>query len=530
MNMPNVAETLLLAFEGTMPPDETLRRVSDDPPAGFTLFAYDNVRSVEQVHALTTALDKANPTDLPLLIATDQEGGQLIALAGTTEFPGNMALGAAGDPLLAQQVGRVIGIEMLAMGVNLNYAPVADLNTNPDNPSLGIRSFGDQPDQVAEYVAAFVTGLRSAGVLATVKHFPGKGEAKVDSHFGLPVINHDKARLKRMELVPFKAGLMAGADLVMTGHFAIPGLTERADIASTLSRAVLTDLLRTELGFSGAVITDAFDMGAIAQGAGQVIDAIAAIRAGVDLMLLKGESQDRLEQGLSLATHRGLIPETRLAEAVANSRALRRRAAKSTRPHLDTVGSQGHLDLAQRVAEQSVTLVRNDAALLPLRLDASARIAAIMPEPFDLTPADTSSLVRPGLAAVLRSHHPNVDEFVVGHPPTPADITAMRARAEEYDLVILGTISASLDPHQAELANALLTTEVPLIAVALRIPYDLLVYDDVSTYVCTYGLRRHSLRALAAALFGKIPFAGTLPVSVSREYPVGHGLVTGGSA
>ncbi len=522
--LPSVAETLMLAFPGSAPPPEVLDRVRDNPPAGFTIFSYENSVSAEQMLELTTTLQQANSGDLPLLIASDQEGGQLIALVGTTDFPGNMALGAAGDPGLTERVGRAIATEMQALGVNLNYAPIADLNTNPANPSLGIRAYSDDLTLAAAHVGAFVRGSRAAGVLTTVKHFPGKGEARLDSHYGLPVIHHSRHRLDTQELVPFRAGLEAGADLVMTGHFAIPGITERNDIASTLSPAVLTDLLRDDLGFSGAVITDAFDMGAIAQGAGQVIDAVAAIRAGVDLMLMTAATQDRVEQGLALASHRGLISDQRLAAAVDRSRALRRRVADSPRPDLAVVGCEEHKALARDAAERAITMVRNDAGLVPLRLDPSARIAAVMPQPKDLTPADTSSRVPPSLADALRRHHQHVDEHIVGHPPTDADIAAMRQRAEQYNLIVLGTISASMDDRQTALAQQLLDTATPVISIALRTPYDLLAFPEAETYLCTYGIRPPSMDAVARALFGEIPCRGRLPVTLSHEYPLGFGI------
>jgi beta-N-acetylhexosaminidase len=523
MSLPNVAEILMLAFGGTSPPRDVLDRVEVNPPAGFTIFSYDNSESAEQMAACTAALHAANTSDLPLLIASDQEGGQLIALNGTTAFPGNMALGATGDPDLTERVGRATATEMLALGVNLNYAPIADLNTNPANPSLGIRSFGDDAGAVASHVAAYVRGTRSAGVLATLKHFPGKGGAQVDSHFGLPVIHHDRDQLEKRELVPFRSGMAAGADLVMTGHFAIPGITERDDIASTLSAAVLTGLLREELGFEGAVITDAFDMGAIAQGDGQVVDAIAAIRAGVDLMLMTAKTQDRVEQGLALALHRGIIPDQRFSNAVHRTRALRRWVSRFERPSFDTVASAEHRALAREAAERSITLIRNDDGILPLRLDGGARIAAVTPEPRDLTPADTSKKVVPALAAALRSHHHSVDEYIVAHPPTGRDIAAMRERAVGYDLVVLGTISGSMDDQQAELARSLIDAGGPLVTVALRTPYDIVAYPAATTHVCTYGIRRPTMEALAAALFGKIPFQGKLPVTVSGDYPVGYG-------
>ncbi|MDJ0952118.1 MAG: glycoside hydrolase family 3 N-terminal domain-containing protein [Acidimicrobiia bacterium] len=524
MKLPDVAETLMLAFPGSAPPPETLDRLTENPPAGFTIFSYENSVSAEQMLELTTTLQRASASELPLLIASDQEGGQLIALVGTTDFPGNMALGAAGDPGLTERIGRAIATEMLALGVNLNYAPIADLNTNPGNPSLGIRAFSDDPATAAAHVSAFVRGSKDAGVLTTVKHFPGKGEARVDSHYGLPVIKHSLRRLEAMELAPFRAGLEAGADLVMTGHFAIPGITERDDIASTLSPAVLTDLLRDDLGFAGAVITDAFDMGAIAQGAGQVIDAVAAIRAGVDLMLMTAATQERVEQGLALASHRGLISDDRLLAAVQRSRSLRRRVADVPKPDLATVGCDEHDALAREAAERAITMVRNDAGLVPLRLDPSARIAAVMPQPKDLTPADTSSRVPPSLAGALRRHHQYVDEHVVGHPPTDADIAAIRQRAEEYDLIVLGTISGSMDEQQTALARQLLDTATPVIAIALRTPYDLLAFPQAETYLCTYGIRGPSMEAAARALFGEISCSGRLPVTLSAAFPLGFGI------
>ncbi len=523
MNDARVAETVLRAFEGDTAPQHVLDRIRDDPPAGFTLFSYDNVVDVDQVAELTASLEAANPSDLPLLVATDQEGGQLIALVGTTDFPGNMALGAAGDPELTERVGRAVGAEMLAVGVNLNYAPVADLNTNPHNPGLGIRSFGDDPRIAAAHVAAIVRGLGSAGVLSTLKHFPGKGHAQVDSHYGLPVIDHERSRLDDVELVPFVAGMEAGADLVMTGHFAIPGITERADLPSTLSKAVLTGLLRDQLGFGGAIITDAFDMGAISQGAGQLIDAIAAVRAGVDLMLLKGESQEVLERGIALANHRGIVPDDRLADAVGRTRRLRQRVAAAARPDLSVVGSPEHRGLARQAAARAVTLVRDDAGLLPLKLETGQRIAAVMPRPTDLTPADTSARVEPGLASALRGHHGDVDEFVVEHSPTSDEIAWVCDQVASHDLVVLGTVSASLEPAQVSLAEALARLDVPIVAVALRTPYDVEVVA-VPTAVCTYGLRPASLEALADALFGTASFPGRLPVAVSVRYPRGHGI------
>jgi beta-N-acetylhexosaminidase len=451
----------------------------------------------------------------PLLIATDQEGGQLAAMGHpATQFAGNMALGATRDPELARQVGYAIGRELAAMGINVNYAPICDLNTNPTNPSLGIRSFGDDPSVASDLAAAMVEGLQAAGVAATLKHFPGKGQAAVDSHYQMPLIEHSRERLEAIELPPFKAGLAAGARLIMTGHFAIPSLSGTAKIPATLSRAVMHDFVREELGFDGVVITDALDMGAISQGAGQIIDVIAAVRAGVDLLLLTIDEsvQERLYAGLHLAYTRGLIDDEHLGNSLNRIVALKQWAGAQPQPELDVVGCAEHRQLEQDVAKRSITLVRDQAGLLPLRLAADARVAAIMPRPKDLTPADTSSCIQPALAAALRVCHPDVDEFITGHPPTDAEIAALREKAAEYNLLVVGTLNAMMDGQQTTLVQTLLATGVPTVNVALRIPYDLAAYPEAQTYACTYSIQPASLEALAAALFGRIPFAGQLPV------------------
>jgi beta-N-acetylhexosaminidase len=219
---------LMLAFEGTEVPVWLRRQLEESPPAGVTLFREWNMTSPDQVAELTTSLQEANSSPLPLLIAVDQEGGQLIGLPGATPFAGNLALGATGDPGLARRVGSAMGVELAAVGVNVNYAPVADVATRADNPSLGVRSFGDEPELVARLTAAVVEGLDSSGVLATLKHFPGSGEATVDPHYQLPLVELDRRRLDTVELPPFRAGIDAGAKLLM---LASPGATRSPSTA-----------------------------------------------------------------------------------------------------------------------------------------------------------------------------------------------------------------------------------------------------------------------------------------------------------
>lgn len=507
----------MLAFEGRTPPARVLDWIAGRKVGGFSLFRPHNYDSPAQVRELTAALQRAARAagQAPLLIATDQEGGQLTAMgAGTTQFAGNMALGATRDPELARRVGRAIGLELAAMGVNVNYAPVLDLNTNPRNPSLGIRSFGDEPALAAALGVVLVEGLQSAGVAATLKHFPGKGEAAVDSHYKMPVINHSRERLDTVELPPFRAGIAAGARLLMTGHFAIPALTGTSAYPATVARRVMTDFARGELGFDGVIITDALDMGAITQGAGQIIDVIAAVRAGVDLMLvmLDPDTQERLYGGLRLAYTRELIGDDDVRPSVERILALKQWTVAQPQPDLSVVGCAEHRALETELARRSITLVRDEAGSLPLHPATGARVAAVMPAPRDLTPADTSSTVAPHLAAALRRRHPHVDEFVTSHLPGDGEIAALRERLAGYDLLVVGTINASMQPEQAALVNELLTLGIPTVTVALRTPYDLASYPAARTHLATYSIQPASLEALADALFGDFVPTGRLPV------------------
>ena len=528
---------LMLAFDGFELPPTMAARLGSAPAAGITLFRYLNVASPAQVRALTDAVQAAaarrprrpgEEARAGLLVAADQECGQLVALGdGTTPFAGNMALGAIGNESLAERVAAAIGKEMRALGANVAYTPSCDVAGNPANPGIGIRSFGDDPAAVGRLAAAHVRGLHSAGVAATAKHFPGLGAVALDSHHALATLDHDRARLDSTELVPFRAAIEAGADVVMSAHVGLPALTGDETLPATLSRTVMHDLLRGELGFDGLSITDALDMAALPQGPEQAVDVIAAIRAGVDVLLCapNEESRLRIETALAHAAARKLFDPTALRASRERLARLRAWLARFAQPDLGVVGCDAHLALAREVAERSITLVRNEAGLLPLRIAADARIATVMPVPLDLTPADTSSTVVPGLARGLREHHAAVDELITGHPPTAAEIATLRARASDYDLIVVGTIAASMDPAQAALVDALLDSGVPTVTVALRTPWDVAAYPRADTYVCTYGILGPSMDALAAALFGRIPFRGRLPVAIPGIAATGAGLV-----
>ena len=533
---------LMLAFRGRTVPAFLAARLAAAPVAGFTLFRHLNVRSPGQVLALTEALQagarrRPGSDGLPILIATDQEGGQLLALGeGWTPFGGPMAIGAAGDAALAERIGRAIGRELRAVGVNVDFGPCLDVASNPANPSLGIRSFGDDPAAVAALGAAWLRGLQSAGVAATVKHFPGKGQGSVDTHLDLAVVERSRAELEAVELPPFRAAIVAGARMAMSGHLAIPSITGSRTLPSTLAPQVMTGLLRDELAFTGVSITDALDMGALPQDATQAVDVVAALVAGVDLLLAthRRASHRRIEAAIVRAAELGVLDLDRLAASQARIDALRGWIASFRAEPLAVVGCTDHRALATELAERSITLARDSDGLLPLDPGSGAQIVVVEPRPFDLTPADTTSTLLPGgLAAALRGHHDGVDELVVGPEPAASEIAAVReavmsAGLRAGSLAIVATDAASFRPDQAELVRAVLATGVPTVTVALRTPFDLAAFPGAATYACTYGRLRPSLDALAAALFGRIPFRGHLPAAIPGLYPTGHGLRAGG--
>ena len=524
-----VSSQLMIAFAGRELPADVALAISERPVAGVTLFAEHNVSSVTQVRALTAQLQAAaDATGYgPLLIAIDQEGGQLIALGEeSTQFAGPMAVGAAGSTELAERVARATAIELRAVGVNVNYAPCCDLATNPANAALGIRSFGDDPDAVGTLVEATVRGLQAEGVAATLKHFPGAGDIDVDTHHALATVDADADTLLARELSPFRAGLDAGARMVMAGHFALPAFDADAPLPASLSRAVITDLLREDMGFAGLAMTDALDMRALAQGAAQVVDVIMAIRAGEDLLLGTADADliARMEEGLAQAELRGLTDASAREATEGRLGTLRAWLGGFDQPDLDVVGCADHQALASELAARSITLVRNDDGLLPLRPDDGERIGVIQPQPTNMTPADTSAKVPPLLAEAIRRRHGQTESFVVEHSPSESQIAELVGRLAGHDLIVLGTTAASLLPAQAALANAVLALGKPTVNIALRTPWDIASFPEARTYVCSYGILPPTIEALAAALFGEAAFSGHLPVAISGLHDRGHGL------
>jgi beta-N-acetylhexosaminidase len=437
-----------------------------------------------------------------------------------------MALGAADDLELTEATGRATAAELRALGITVDYAPVCDLAVEPANVSLGTRAFGSDPAAVARHAAALVRGLQDGGVVATPKHFPGFGAVDTDPHHALAAIERDRDALEVRELVPFRAAFEAGAGMVMSGHVALPLLTGDGALPATVSRLVMHDLLRTQLGFRGVSLTDAMDMKAVAQGVGGVIDSIVALRAGVDLLLLTPDrgAQRRLEEGLRQAALRGLVPAARMRSSARRVLALRRWLGGFGWPPREVVRCEAHRALARRAARAAVTLVRDDAGLLPLRSDSLGRVVVIRPQPRELTPADSSADEPLALDVAVRRYHADVVGLRVASEPTDADIRAAREAAAGAACVIVATMATRVQPTQARLVEAVLGSGTPALTVAMRTPYDLADYPTSATHLCSYSIVPASVGAVADALFGQAPIGGRLPVDIPGLYPRGHGM------
>ncbi len=485
---------------------------------GGAIFFRDNVDTPAQVAQYVARLQALAPAGLPLLLGVDQEGGAVTVLQrDAAPAPAPMALGALGEPALAGQAAVIIARDLREAGFNLVYAPVADVNLNPRNPIIGERSFGSDPHQVAAFVAAQVGGFQAEGVAACAKHFPGHGDTEVDSHLNLPTVSHPRARLEEAELVPFRAAIAAGAAALMTAHITYPAL-DAGGLPATLSRPILTGLLRERLGFTGLCITDSMTMHAIARYTGSTAAAAMAIAAGADMVLACGtlEQARRMWEGVYAAAESGRIPRARLDEAVTRVAVAKAKWARQTtgqgwRPRSAAARAADHA-AAWELAARAVTVIRDDAHLLPLALNPGARLAIVAPELAE--PPQLLGAARPlaHLTAAAREFGLTVDPVAVGLAPDAAEIAAAVQAAGQATAVLLCTCARGpLPPAQKALAEALLAMGTPVAVAAIWGPYHVYDLPAAPTFLCTYGTQEPALHALVAVLTGRRRPEGRLP-------------------
>src|SRR5258706_8592137 len=456
-----IGQLFMVGFPGASVTDEIRALIMERHVGGVVLFTR-NIRDVRQTAELTHALQQlaheaGHPA--PLLIAVDQENGIVRRLGHeATAFPGNMALGATGSASLTREVAEATGQELLAHGINMNLAPSVDVNSTPANPVIGVRSFGERAEDVARLGVAAVEGYRAAGVVSTLKHFPGHGDTAVDSHLDLPVLPYALQRLDEVELLPFRAGIAAGAPRPMTAHVAFPALTEGELIPASVSGAVGRGLLRERLGFAGLVMTDCLEMQAISDTIGIAPAAVMALAAGNDLVLISHLVERQLSgiQAVRQAVRSGTLEESRIAEAAARVIQLKRRylrwdADASASAHA-VVGSAAHRELRDRAYARSVTLVRGPGGLVPLDLAPQSRLVVLAPAAQTVSQAVDLPFTLEPLVQRLRNYHPLVSG---GSAPMSPGVTLEHLSLAPEDVLVLVTVNAYLESAQGEVIRPL---------------------------------------------------------------------------
>jgi beta-N-acetylhexosaminidase len=496
---------------------------------GVLYFAWTHsVDNPQQAAGLSNGIQEvatSTGAKVPALISIDQEGG-LVArvLEPATQTPGNMALGATRDEPGARDLAAIQGAELKAMGITQNFAPVADVNVNPANPVIGVRSFGSDPGLVAGMTAAQVRGYESdAGISSTAKHFPGHGDTAVDSHYGFPVITHTREQWETIDKPPFQAAIDAGIDAIMTAHIQVPALDDSGDPA-TLSRPIITGILRGEMGYDGVVVTDSLGMQGVRDKYGDDRVPVLALKAGVDVLLNPPDMAVAYE-GVMDAVASGELTEARLDQSLRRILDLKWRNGVVQEPFVDTgtvmdeVGTPEHLARAQEVTDESPTVLENDGTL-PMSADGT-----------DVLVTGYGVATKQALADDIRRRGATARIATTDTNPTTAQIDNAVAQAQSSDAVVVLTMNAASSPRQAQLVQALQDTGKPVVVAAVRNPYDVAEFPDVPTYVATYSYKDVALESLTRVLFGEVSPAGKLPVDVPSKadpaqvlYPFGSGL------
>jgi beta-N-acetylhexosaminidase len=466
---------------------------------------------------------------LPLLVSADLEWGAAMRVVGATAFPHIMAAGATGDERDAYMIGRVAALEGRAVGIHVNFAPDADINNNPLNPVINIRSFGEDPRAVAKLVSAYVRGLQDNGMLATLKHFPGHGDTDVDSHIGLPAIRVDYPRLDSVELVPFRAGIAAGAKVVMSAHIAFPEFT--GDAPATLSASMLTGVLRDSLKFGGLVVTDALQMGAIVTKYGAGEAAVRAFEAGSDLLLMPADPDSAISSML-VALQSGRVTQARLDASVRRVLEIKRGLGlfqHRTVP-IDSiakiVGSKAFLDAADGIAQRSMALVRDSAGTVGRLRRTRTRMAVIA------YGDELNSYAGQRMLELLRAGGDTVGYFRLWPMSGQASYDSARVVIGRAPTVIF---AASVRPISGRgfialpdsLARLITVTDSakPTVLVALGSPYLLSQTPTVKSYLVAWSSARVAEKAAARALLGWSPIGGKLPIRIPPGYAIGQGLM-----
>jgi beta-N-acetylhexosaminidase len=505
---------------------EMRRQIVDLHVGGFTLFRGE----ANSIAVLTNEAQKL--AKIPLFFSADYERGLRMQLRTGTPFTTNMGVAAAGDVQAAYNQGRIICEEMRAIGGNWLFAPVADINNNPDNPVINIRSFGADPKKVGEFVAAESRGARDANCLATLKHFPGHGDTATDSHIGLSVVPLDKARLDAVELVPFKMAIQSGVDSVMTAHVALPQITGD-EIPATLNPKISNDILRKELNFDGIISTDAMEMGAIIKNYSEEKSVVMAVQAGADVILLPLNSTNAIN-AVEAAVKRGELTEARIDESVRRLLKAKYRLGLTENTQVDLtkvnqlVENPENVREANEIAEQSITLLRNAGEMLPLSVEKANRTL------FVVAAADDDPVEGAAFTPEVQRRAPNAKILRLDYRNGKEDFEKAVTEAQGFDSIVLavfvkraaGKGTVALPENLTNFVQQTVSMKDKNVAVvAFGSPYLIRQFPEVKVYAVTYAIEDVAQNASVRTLFGEVQFRGKLPVRIPNLFEIGAGII-----
>ena len=537
-----VAQLVFIPFYGQSPNSRSreyakiLRLIRTTKVGGLILVNVSNGRVVAKAepYALAAFLNRVQRlAAMPLLVGGDFERGASMRVEGTTVFPHAMAFGAAADPAFSRFEGEVTAREARALGVHWIYYPVADVNNNPDNPIINIRSYGENPQAVAAHVTAFIEGAHSDKrnpVLATAKHFPGHGDTETDSHLNMPIISAGRERLDRLELVPFRAAIAAGVDAIMTAHIAVPALAPPT-LPATLSPAILTGLLRKDLGFHGLVVTDALDMGGVAKGFPTGDACVRALEAGADALLMPADPDEAI-RAVVAAVNGGRLSRQRIQESVVKLLSAKERLGLDRKRFVnleaigDVIDSPESNERAQQIAERALTLVRNQDNLLPLAAPERACYVTMSESRYSAEGLAFAVELRKRGRANVAALDPSLSRQDIDDAirRLPAGCTAYVVAAFASTGANRG--SAGLAGELPGAIETIFSLGKPVALVALGNPYLLRDFPQVAAYVATFTTVPPSEVAAVKALWGEIGMHGRLPVSIPSLARLGEGMDT----
>ncbi len=504
---------------------EMRRQIVDLHVGGFTLFRGE----ANSIAVLTNEAQRM--AKIPLTFSADYERGLRMQLRTGTPFTTNMGVAASGETQAAYNQGKIICQEMRAIGVNWLFAPVADVNNNPDNPVINVRSFGADSKRVGEFVAAEVRGVREANCLATLKHFPGHGNTATDSHIGLSTISGNRAELNATEIVPFKQTIDSGVDAIMTAHLAVPNVTGD-NLPSTLNPKILNDILRKDLKFNGIISTDSMEMGAITKAYPNGTSAVMAIKAGVDVVLFPPDI-DAAINAIETAVKNGEITEERLNGSVRRLLNAKYKIGLFQNRFVDLTAATTMVEKpenvaeAMRVAEKSITLLRNENSFLPLDKKALSKTL------FVVIAADDDPIEGATLTTEILKRQPNAKIIKLDFRSNADDYAKVLADAKNYDSIILAPFvkraaakgTVALPETQVAFVKQMLGLNDKKVGViAFGNPYMIRQFAEAKTYAVTYAIEEIAQTAAVRTMFGEVKFQGKLPVNIPNLFQIGAGI------